>query len=222
MGVALYTQYKYENGWRGDAMNNTVWQQTLSIYAVCLHNVSGASVTQVHGQVSVAPGNKGQAIATCPAGSVATGGGFYAYPDGSLRVYTSCDSDSGEGWQSWAENLSASSKTLHAYAVCLFGSSGSTTENPEMVTASPNDSAYTYPTCDRGQLATSGGFAAQSDLIIFTNAGPYGGDQWRVFAGNTHPSEDRTFLGFVNCLSLPGLPLLVYVYLPFAAASYAP
>jgi hypothetical protein len=204
--VAFYTQYKYENGWRGDARNNSGSSKRIKVYAVCLHNVSGASVTQLHGQIDAPSGNVAQAIAICPAGGIATGGGFYAYPDGSLRVYNSSKSNSGEGWQSWAENLSASSKTLHAYGVCLSGSGGSTTDAAETVRALPDDSAYAYPTCDRGWLATGGGFAAQSDLVIYTSAGPYDGDQWRVSVQDTHPSEDRTVMSFARRICVGSAP----------------
>ena len=144
MDVAVYTQHKYENGWRGDATNNSIWKQTLRIYDVCLHNVSGASVTQVHGEVRVDPGQKGQAIATCPAGSIATRGGFFAFPDRSLRVYNSSPSDGGERWQSWAENMSGSSKTHHAYAVCLSGSEGEAESILESVTVSPQSWPLLY------------------------------------------------------------------------------
>jgi hypothetical protein len=221
MDVALYTQYKYENGWRGDATNNSFWTQTLSVYAVCLHNVSGASVTQVHGQVDVPSGLKGQAIATCPAGSIATGGGFFAYPDGSLRVYNSSKYNIGEAWQSWAENLSGSSKTLHAYAICLSGSGGEAASILKSAIVPPNGWAIVLPTCDRGWLTTSGGFAAQDYLVVVSNAGPFRGSEWWVGARNRHLSEDRTLHAYATCLSLPGLADH-FVFLPLVARNSVP
>jgi hypothetical protein len=136
--VTFFTQYKYGNGWRGDAKNNASVTRQITVYAVCLHNVSGASVTQTHGQVYVPAGDKGQAVAACPAGTVATGGGFYAYPDKSLRVYNSSKADSGQRWQSWAQNMSGSSKTHHAYAICLSGTGGSSTRILQSATIPPN------------------------------------------------------------------------------------
>jgi guanyl-specific ribonuclease Sa len=202
--VTFYTQYKYENGWRGDARNYSVSSKQITVYAVCLHNVCGVSVTQVHGQVNVPSGTRKRAVATCPAGSIATGGGFHAYPDGSLRVYNSSKSDSGEGWQSWAHNLSGSTKTHHAYATCLSGSGGTTARILQSISAPPSTTAYAVPKCGSGSLVTCGGFAAQDDLLIYSNSGPYSGDEWRVYVKNTHSSDDRTLFGYAICLSLLG------------------
>jgi hypothetical protein len=201
--VTFYTQYKYGNGWRGDAANNTSTTQTISVFAVCLHGVPGASVTQVHGQVNVLSGDKGQAVATCPAGSVATGGGFHAYPDGSMRVYNSSKADSGEGWQSWAQNNSASTKTHHAYAMCLSGTGGSTADILESVHVAPGTTGHAIPTCGGGSLVTGGGFAAQTELLIYSSSGPYSGDEWRVYVKNTHGSDDRLLFAYAICLTLP-------------------
>ncbi len=219
--VTFYTQYKYENGWRGDARNNSGSSKQITVYAVCLHNVSGVSVTQVHGQVNVPSGTRKQAVATCPAGSIATGGGFHAYPDGSLRVYNSSKADSGEGWQSWAYNLSGSTKTHHAYATCLSGSGGTTARILQSTSAPPGGYAYAVPKCGSGSLVTCGGFAAQDDLIIYSSSGPYSGDEWRVYVKNTHYSADRTLFGYAICLSLPD-PVYLYLYLPQVVKSYVP
>jgi hypothetical protein len=219
--VSFYTQYKYGNGWRGDARNNSFTTEQITVFAVCLHNVLGASVTQVHGQVDVSPGMKGQAVATCPVGSVATGGGFHAYPDGSMRVYNSSKADSGEGWQSWAENLSGSTKTHHAYAICLSNSSGTTSKILKSTKVPPNSTAYAIPECAIGTLVTGGGFAAQKDLLIYSTSGPYSGNEWRVYVRNTHPSEERTLFGYAICLTLPVQPGYG-MYLPVIVQSYSP
>lgn len=211
--VTFYTQYKYGNGWRGDAQNNSGSKQQITVYAVCLHNLSGISVTQVHGQDDVASGLKANAIATCPAGSLATGGGFHAYPDGSLRVYNSSRAYSGEGWQSWAQNLSGSTKTLHAYAMCLSGSGGMINEILESVSIPPNGTGYAFLTCPSGSLVTGGGFAAQDYMRIYISSGPHPGNEWHVHVRNTHSSDDKTLFAYAICLSLPDLPQNS-VYLP--------
>jgi hypothetical protein len=201
--VTFYTQYKYGNGWRGDAKNNDSSSQQITVFAVCLYGVPGASVTQVHAQATVTPGDKEQAVATCPAGSVATGGGFHAYPDGSLRVYNSSKADSGEGWQSWAYNNSGSNKTHHAYAMCLSGTGGSTTDVLKSVDIPASSTGYGIPTCGSGSLVTGGGFAAQDDLLIYSTSGPYSDDEWRVYAKNTYASDDRLLFAYAICLTLP-------------------
>lgn len=219
--VTFYTQYKYGNGWRGDAKNNSGVDRQITVFAVCLHNVSGLSVTQVHGQVTVYPGLKEQAVATCPAGSIVTGGGFHAYPDGSLRVYNSSKATSGVGWQSWAENLTGSNKTHHAYAICLSGSGGTTTQVMSSASIPLNSTGYAIPTCASGTLVTAGGFAAQPDLLIYSSSGPYSGDEWRVYVKNTSLTESRTLFGYAICLSLPPQPESD-VYLPIIEKSYIP
>jgi hypothetical protein len=219
--VTFYTQYKYGNGWRGDAKNNSGVSRQITVYAVCLHNVSGVSVTQVHGQVTVGPSLKKQAVAYCPAGSIVTGGGFHAYPDGSLRVYNSSKADSGVGWQSWAENLTASNKTHHAYAICLSGSGGTTAKVLRSANIPPNSTGYAIPTCAPSTLVTAGGFAAQPDLFIYSNSGPYSNDEWRVYVRNTSLTQTRTLFGYAICLSLPAQPESK-VYLPIIEKSYSP
>jgi len=215
--VAFYTQYKYENGWRGDARNNSGSSKQITGYAVCLHNVSGVSVTQMYSQINVPSGTRKQAVATCPAGSIAAGGGFYAYTDGSLRVYNSSKSDSGEGWQSWAYNFSDSTMIHYAFAICLSGSGGTTARILHSISAPAGVTACARPKCGSGSLVTGGGFAAQDDLIIYSSSGPYSGDEWRVYVKNTHSSDNRTLIGYAICLSLPDP-----IYLPLVAKSYLP
>jgi hypothetical protein len=219
--VTFYTQYKYENGWRGDAINNSGTPEQITVYAVCLYNVYGPSVTQVHGQKDIYPGTKGQAVATCPAGSIATGGGFHAYPDGSLRVYNTSKADSGEGWQSWAYNNSSSTKTHHAYGICLSGSGGTTSEILESVDIASNSSGYAVPECSSTSVVTGGGFAAQENLLIYSNSGPYSIHQWRVYVKNTHPSDDKKLFGYAICLTLPG-EFYLSVHLPMLMNKSSP
>jgi hypothetical protein len=134
---------------------------------------------------------------------VATGGGFHAYPDGSLRVYNSSKGSSGESWQSWAENNSGSNKTHHAYVMCLSGTGGSTAQILQSASISAGSTGYAIPTCGGGSLVTSGGFAAQPNLLIYSSSGPYSDDEWRVYVRNTHGSDDRTLFGYAICLTLP-------------------
>ena len=221
--VTFYTQYKYDNGWRGDARNNSTIDKKISVYAVCLHNVPGASVTQTHGQVDVSPGNDALAVAYCPAGSIGTGGGFHAYDDGRLRVYNSTIADGSEGWQSWAHNTDDSTYTYHVYAICLTGSAGSMARVFKSAVAPPTETASAGPKCSLNSILTSGGFAAQDELLIYVNSGPYSDDEWQVDVKNTHLSKNRTIFGYAYCLSLPGLPFYdEFYYLPLLANAALP
>ena len=192
--ITFYTQYKYENGWRGDAQNNSAAKQQITVFAVCLHNLTGLSVTQVHGQDDVAPGLKANAIASCPAGSLATGGGFYAYPDGSLRVYNSSRAYSGEGWQSWAKNLSDSTKTLHPYANCLSGSDGKIKEILESVSIPPSSQDTPSPPAPAGRWSQ-----------------PAGSPRRRTCS--SIPAQDRTPVTSGKCMSIIHIPAMIRHFL---------
>jgi hypothetical protein len=118
-------------------------------------------------------------------------------------VYNTSKANSGEGWQSWARNLTGSTKTHHAYAICLSGTGGSTTDVLESVDIPASSAGYAFPTCGSGSLVTGGGFAAQDDLLIYSNSGPYLDDEWRVYARNTYASDERILFAYAICLSLP-------------------
>jgi hypothetical protein len=220
-GVTVYTQDKYKNGWRGDGWNNSKTTLQMTVYAVCLHNVSGAYITKTHGQVSLTPGNEGQAVAICPAGSTVTGGGFHGFHDGSLRVYNSSKIDYREEWQTWAENFSSSAKTLHAYAICLWGSGGTTMNPLQFKNISPRKTAYLNPKCANGTLVTGGGFAADTEVTIFSNSGPYAGNEWRLYAMNTNWIYNKGIIGYAICLSLPELTEYD-IHLPLISRSHVP
>jgi hypothetical protein len=215
--VLFYTQYKSGNGWRGDAKSNSIYDQPITVYAACLHNVPGATVTQVHGQVDVPSLHVGKAVATCPAGSIATAGGFHTYADGDLEVYLSAKEDAGEGWQARATNRSGSTRTFHAYVLCLSGTGGATTQVRVSTPVAPFTWGNASPTCESPALVTGGGFAEQG-LIVYSSSGPYG-DEWRVYAFNlNYVGETRTLEGMAICLALPPPK----IFLPMVARNYAP
>jgi hypothetical protein len=203
--VMFYRQYKYGNGWRGYAKNNASSSQQITVFAVCLNNVYSVSVDQYPDQVTISPGQKGQAIAYCPAGSIATGGGWvHNYPDGGLRVYNSSKTDSGEGWQAWAHNVGSSDKTLQVYAVCLSGSGGTTSQIVKSTSIAAGTTGFAAPTCGSGSLVTGGGFSIPPLAFhVYSSSGPYSGDEWRVYARNNHASDTKKLHAYAICLSLP-------------------
>jgi hypothetical protein len=109
--------------------------------------------------------------------------------------------------------LSVSTKTLHAYAICLSGSDGKIKEILESVSIPPSTTGYAFPTCPSGSLVTGGGFAAQENLLIYSSSGPYSGNEWRIYVKNTHTSDDMILFVYVVCLALPDL-LQNPLYLP--------
>ena len=113
----VYNSSKSGNGWQVWAKNNTGSGQLLNAYAICLAGTS-ATASLVTAQSSISGSTTGGTEATCPSGSVLTGGGFAGSTD--LQIYnTSMDSGDNQTWQTNAKNLSGSSKLLNTYAICL-------------------------------------------------------------------------------------------------------
>lgn len=199
--VLVYTHSRNGNGWRVYAKNNTGSSKLLNVYATCLHNASGASITQVFQSAIAAAGGIGHPVAACPAGSIVTGGGWASPSGGSLWVYNS--SKSGNGWQVYAKNSSGSGKQVNAYAICLSGVSGSTEQLMQSTSIAAGSTGNAITTCGSNKLITGGGFASQDDLVMY-NTSPYftGTNQWRTYAQN-NGSENRTMYGYAVCLSFP-------------------
>ena len=195
--MLVYNHSKKDNGWRAYATNNAGTNKLLNAYAVCLFNAPGASVTQIVNQVTAPAGGKGHPVASCPAGSIVTGGGWAAKHDGSLRVYNS--SKSGNGWQVWADNVSGSGQLLNSYAICVSGLAGTTDQTMVSQTIAGGGNEGVTATCPSGRLATSGGFAAQDDLVMKTSH-QNGESAWRTYATNIG-GADRTIFSYVTCLA---------------------
>jgi hypothetical protein len=198
--VLVYTHFKVGNGWRVYGQNNAGASKTLSVYAVCLSNTAG-SVTQVSEQVAVAAGGVGHPIAACPAGSVVTGGGWASYADGSLHVYNS--SKSSNGWQVYAKNNTGSTKYVKAYALCLSGTTGTTTQEGSGGSIAGSGTGYVVATCSGDGLAAGGGFAGGPDLRVYNTSPKPGSDnQWIVYARNSSGSS-KGLNAYAVCLSFP-------------------
>lgn len=139
-----------------------------------------ALTTQVFQQITVAGGASSGVTATCPAGSIVTGGGWASNAAGTLDVYNS--SKSGNGWQVFARNSSGSGQLLNSYAICLSGTSGSTTQEvaQKSIAAGAHDGISKL--CSSG-IVTGGGFAKNNGEALY-NTSP-SGNGWSSFAWNT-------------------------------------
>jgi hypothetical protein len=60
-------------------------------------------------------------VATCPGGTVATGGGYSAAGDPDLVIDYSRPATSGQGWHVHATNYTGVAYTVTAYVVCATG-----------------------------------------------------------------------------------------------------
>lgn len=197
--MVVYTHFKDGNGWRVYAKNYSGSSQSLGAYAICLHNVSGASVSQVTASISISPGASSYTIASCPAGSIVTGGGYASNPD-TLWVYNS--SMSGNGWAAFAQNLGGSNQMFNVYAICLSGISGATTQVVAQALISGGASGGVEVACPSGSIVTGGGFALNSDLVIYnTSMKLTDMTRWNSFARN-NGSAGRQLNVYAICLSL--------------------
>jgi hypothetical protein len=198
--VLAHNQSRSGNGWQVYAKNNAGISKLLNVYAYCISN-SGGSSSQIINQVTAPSGGIGHGVASCPSGTVVTGGGWASNSDGSLTVYNS--SKSGNSWQVYVKNTSGSDKLLNAYAICLSGTSASTTQAGVQVTIPAGDTGVAEATCGSGALATGGGFAANLGLYIYNTSMVSGSDTaWRTYAINSTGSS--TLLnGYAVCISFP-------------------
>ena len=152
------------------------------------------STSQVVSQVSVPGSGAGHVVATCPSGSIVTGGGFAASP--SLLVFTTLTSSN--GWEADAQNLSASGQALNAYAECLSNTSGTTQQVYFQTTASASGIGHVVVNCPSGSVVTGGGFASSSNLLVYSNSA--NGNGWEVDAQNTS-SSNQLVNAYAICLS---------------------
>lgn len=180
IGVEVYNSSKDGNGWRSFAKNGTGASILLNAYAICLSNTSG-STAQVLQQVSIAAGGTGSSTVNCPSGSVLTGGGF-AWGSGG-EIYT--ESKQANGWQVYANNTTGASQLLNAYAICLSGTTATTTQVFHQATVNANSTGSATVACAPGSIVTGGGFASTADLGTKVYTTDKDGNNWEVFMNNT-------------------------------------
>jgi hypothetical protein len=147
-------------------------------------------------QVAIPAGGQGSALATCPAHSIVVGGGFAGGAD-NMVIYTSYMS--GNGWQVFAKNNGGGSQLLNSYAICLFNTSGATSQVGSVVAIPAPSGAYgtTSVTCPGGSIMTGGGF--KSDPV----------DAW-VY--NMEPIGTTTITGWETYIRNLGTPSSATLY----------
>jgi len=193
-----YTMAKDGNGWQTYAKNNSGSSQLLNSYAICLSN-SGGTTSQVFAQVT-APGNDiGHAVVACPAGSVVTGGGYASNLN--LTVYNS--SKNGNGWEVYAKNNSGSGQLLNAYAMCLAGTSATSSVIVAQNSIAGSSTGVVNATCPSGSLLTGGGFAGSTDLLIYnTSMKSDDNKTWQTYARNLVGSG-KLLNSYAICTTFP-------------------
>ena len=198
-GVVVYTSSPRPNGWIAYADNGTSSNKLLNAYAICLRNTAGTSSWELS-QVNVPAGTNASAKATCPSGSIVTGGGFASNPN---RHWVYATLKSGNGWQTYARNTSGSDQVLNAYAVCLSGVSAATAQVFTQSSIPGNSSAGDEVSCPTNTLTTGGGYSLSTGMQVY-NSSMKGSDvsKWNAFARNS-VSTPRLINIYATCLSFP-------------------
>jgi hypothetical protein len=150
--------------------------------------------SQVLVQVSAAASGIGHAVANCPSGSIVTGGGFA----GSANMLVYSTFASGNGWEVDAQNLSTSPQGLNAYAECLSNTSGTTQQVYTQVSSAAGGIGHAVISCPSGSVVTSGGFASNSNELVYSNSAS--GNGWEVDAQNTSGTT-QPLNAYAICLS---------------------
>jgi hypothetical protein len=200
--VLFLTQYMFGNGWRVDVKNTAGSSEIVRAYAVCLHNAAGAHTTQMHKKVTLWGHDHQEVLVSCSPGSIVTGGGWSAGEN--VRIYTS-NKAGGDTWRVSGHNIASVDETLTAFAICLSGVSGITTQFGTATTLPSSGAGSVATSCPAGSIMTGGGFVDESggDLLIHINSGPWGtGKEWRVYALDTNSSA-VTLHGYATCLGFP-------------------
>ena len=194
--VRVWHQTKDGNGWRVYATNTNTANRQIEIYAHCLHN-SGGTTDIVMTQVYIDPNDKTNIIATCPAGSVVTGGAWVIGTDPAVELYNS--SPSGNGWQIWVDNTGGGSPLINAYAICLSGASGTTSYVTNTNgTIAPGDYIIHQKECTAGTYATGGGYAVNTGAVIYNTS--LNGNAWKNSARNDTATQKLMYT-YAMCYS---------------------
>jgi hypothetical protein len=176
------------------------------VYAVCLHNVPGASSTRAHASFKVAAGDNKGTKAECPSGSILTGGGW-STAEPNMRVYHSAKVGPNM-WFVYARNEGGSDRAVDIYAVCLTGSGGIIHQNHAKTSVPAGGMGQVEVTCPSGTIMTSGGFwyTEKTGLpSVHINSGPWGkapDAEWRVYAANTD-TKSQSLTGIAFCVEFP-------------------
>lgn len=195
--LIVYNTSANNNGWEVYAQNTSTSSQLLNAYALCLSGASGATSQEVLNYGTAPASGIGNTVVSCPSSSVVTGGGYV----GSSKPFVYNSSQEGNGWQVYAQNTATSVQALNVYAICLSGVSGATSQQVvNQVTVPASGTGHALIACPSGSLLTSGGFAGNNSLPVYSNSAT--GNSWEVDAQNTSTTI-QALNAYAICLTIP-------------------
>jgi hypothetical protein len=154
------------DSWRVDVKNAGSSSITIDAFANCLF-LAGTSSSYEFQNTPVLGDSSGTVTAACPAGSVATGGGWGLHPNTSLHIFRSFKG--GNGWSVFAQNEGSEGRSLTAYAVCLKGTDATTSQVHASASIASTKLGFVDAQCS-GSLMTGGGFSAHPDLLVYARS----------------------------------------------------
>jgi hypothetical protein len=184
-GLRVWQSMRDGNGWRVSARNEIGSPISLNVYAICIRNTDGAG-QQEQVQVNVDPNDTTVLTVNCSSGSIITGGGWDIGATLPIEVIQS--SQAGNGWQIEVNNTGGDTPQITAFAICLAGAAGSTTQvsepNGQIL---PNNTQQLIIACPTNTHVTGGGFTADIDVVIYNTS--MMGNGWQNFAQNYTGSQ---------------------------------
>jgi streptogramin lyase len=164
------------------------------------------SVHEVAQTTTLLGGDTGPALATCPAGERALGGGW-SVPTSQARVFAA--RRTGDAWSVSVQPLGhPASTTITVYVECLANAPGAVvTQRAGLGSAPANTSGVVVATCNSGETLVGGGFdlsAAPTTLELRTDTPqtPESGVLWAIAALNHDPAlVAHPVTAYAECLA---------------------
>ena len=152
----------------------------------------------VKSSFTVLSGQGFDTIATCPSGTVNTGGGYFHASTTGLDIDISRPATSGQGWHVHAVNFSGTSQTVTAYAVC--GTLAGRRVVSSSFTVLSGQGFDTIAACPSGMVVTGGGYfhASTTGLDIDISRPATSGQGWHVHAVN-FSGMSQTITAYAVC-----------------------
>lgn len=161
-------------------------------------DVTNAQPVHVRSDV-VAPGQSGDVVATCPAGTVIVGGGYWLRSPVGMVIDTSRPAPSGQGWHVHGFNPNTGNFDFDVVAMC------GTVRDHQPVSASvvvpPGQQAEAVASCPDGKGSTGGGGSA-SGLALNVSQPAAANRGWQVRALNT-TSVAQAITAYALCATAP-------------------
>jgi len=190
------------NTWKASLTLNVTVSTTLTATVLCLKANFLLHSQIVHKAATVATGTTVPVTVGCPSGTIITGGGFTATPNGYTFVVGSTPGSAGWGMAT-KFGSGGSSITEAVYAVCAHNLSGPTITS-QNISVGMSSSASSLPICTGSTLRTGGGFSnsdPSGDANNFIDeSGPASSNaEWAVGMYNRDSSSAHGAVGWAFC-----------------------